>query len=298
MDMPMTADGDSAPTEAITFDSTSRFAQTPKWKLHYNEVGSGHPIILLHGSGPGATGWTNFSPNIAELGRHYRVIALDMPGWGRSDPLDPLATPTVPAAAEAVRDLMDVLGLEKAALVGNSLGGMVALHFAESYNDRLSHLITMGSGIVAVPTMFAPAGLSEGLRILIETYRDPSVANFRRLVQIMVFNASFVTDELLMARSDAALANPKHLENWLKPFAKPGGMPVNGDSLATLSKIATPSLFIHGRDDRVVSMEHSLRLVSVVPNSRLHVFNRCGHWVQIEHAKEFNALVSSFLTLT
>lgn len=292
------ANADIPTSQELSAESTSRFVQLSAHRIHYHEAGTGHPVILIHGSGAGATGWTNFSPNIAELAKNYRVIALDLPGWGKSDPHDPTTTPTVPVSAAAIREMMDKLGLEKAALVGNSLGGMIALKFAEDYNDRMSHMITMGSGIVALPTMFAPAGLSEGLKVLVECYRDPSVANFRRLVEVMVFDPSFATDELCQARSAAALENPEHLTNFLKSWAKGGGMPVSGESIAKLSQIQTPSLFIHGRDDRVVNMEHSLRMVSIVPNSRLHVFNRCGHWAQIEHAREFNTLVHGFLSQT
>lgn len=288
-------DNSAAKTAQLTFDETSRFIDTPKWRLHYNEAGAGHPVILLHGSGAGATGWTNFSPNIAPLSQKFRVIALDVPGWGLSGTNDPTVNPMVPAGAEAVRDLMDALGLRQAALVGNSMGGMIALKFAELYNDRLSHLVTMGSALITIPTIFSPAGMSEGMKVLLQAYRDPTPESFRKLINVMVFDPSFATDDLFEARSKAALANPEHLTNFLKNFAHPGGIPVHGDALAPLSKIKTPSLFIHGRDDRVVSVENSLRLLSIVPNSRLHVFNRCGHWAQIEHAAEFNGLVANFL---
>lgn len=295
------ADINTAPafeTAPHTFEETSRFVDTPRGRLHYNEAGSGHPVILLHGSGAGATGWTNFSPNIGPLAQKFRVIALDVPGWGLSVTNDPTVTPMVASGSLAVLALMDALKIDKAALVGNSMGGMIALRCAETHNERLSHLVTMGSGLITIPTIFAPAGLSEGMKVLLQAYRDPSPENFRSLINVMVYDSSFATEDLFQARSKAAMANPEHLANFLKTFAHPGGIPVNGEPVAALSKIKTPSLFIHGRDDRVVSVEHSLRLLSIVPNSRLHVFNRCGHWAQIEHADEFNGLVANFLANT
>ena len=277
-------------TAQLTEESTSRIVQTKEWKLHYYEAGTGHPIIMLHGTGPGATGWSNFSRNIAGLSGKYRAIALCFPGWGQSDTFDPGAEPRTVANARAVKLLMDELGIEKAALVGNSMGGGATIQFAIDYPERMSHFITMGAGLPGV-NIFQPGGFSEGIRIIRETYQDPSPENFRRLVRVMVYDDSFVTDELCEMRSRAALANRTHLQNWLKP---PAPAPVI-DHAAILSQRNIPALIVHGRDDRVVSPEGSLRLNSVLPNSRLLIFNHCGHWAQIEHADEFNEVVDNFV---
>jgi 2-hydroxy-6-oxonona-2,4-dienedioate hydrolase len=276
----------------ISEQSTGRDVQTKKWKIHYNEAGTGYPVIMLHGTGPGATGWSNFSRNVEALAPKYRMIAMDAPGWGGSDPIDPSTEPRNVAHAEAVKLLMDELGLEKAALVGNSMGGAITLQFAAMYPERLSHLITMGSGFFGSPNIFSPAGPSEGIRIIRETYENPTPENFRRLVSIMVYDSSFVTDELCEMRSRLSLANQTHLTNWLKPAAP---NPHQAEVAAKVAAYKGPALFIHGRDDRVVPMENTLRLVSLVQDSQAHIFNRCGHWAQIEHAAEFNALLDGFL---
>lgn len=296
----MTIDNKSttSPTEA----STSRFLRTRKWQLHYNEFGAGPAVILLHGSGPGATGWSNFSPNIPSLATRHRVIALDLPGWGKSDPLDPMVEHRQRAQAEAVQLLMDELGLERVSLVGNSMGGGVAMQFAVEYPDRIDRCVAMGAGIFPGPgvvNIMTPSGLSDGLQIIIETYRDPSPENFRRLLHVMVYDPSFVTDELLAQRSQAALANREHLRNFLKPFDAGYGYsrpaPDAGELYGRFLQMKTPCLFIHGRDDRVVHMESSMRGVAVIPNSSMHLVNRCGHWTQLEHAALFNRLVAMFL---
>lgn len=277
----------------LTEEGTSRFVQTKSWKLHYNEAGEGHPVILLHGSGAGATGWSNFRPNIGPLSEHFRVIAWDAPGWGRSDsaPSDQYDHP------DAVIELMDELGIEKAALVGNSMGGMISLAVAARYPDRVSHLITMGSGTFPeLPMMFGPGdGPSEGLKVLFEGYRNPTPETMRKLVDIMTFSAEFATDELSQLRSDAALARPDHLENFLKGIAAGRGPVSSAATPAEVCSITAPSLLIHGRDDRVVHFEHSMRLVAMIADSRLVLLNRCGHWAQIEHAAEFNRLVAGFV---
>ena len=122
-------------------------------------------MILLHGSGAGATGWSNFRAQHRAAGRvRSACIALDVPGWGKSDS----ATSDTYDHPAAVVELMDELGIEKAALVGNSMGGMVSLAFAARYPERISHLVTMGPGsFISIPTMFgAGDGPTEGLKIL------------------------------------------------------------------------------------------------------------------------------------
>jgi pimeloyl-ACP methyl ester carboxylesterase len=283
-------------TTDLDEDATSKDVQTKKWRLHYHDAGHGRPLVFLHGSGPGATGWTNFRTNLGPLAERHRVIAVDMPGWGRSD----TATPDDRDHLEALELFLDTLGLERVALIGNSMGGMTALRFTSAHPERVSHLVCMGAPAPGV-NVFAPGGgPSEGLKVLIGAYSDPSPANFKRLVQIMAFDQSFATDELAEQRSAAALGRPDHLENFLAAIAR--GTMV-GASLAAftaldreLPLVPTPTLVVHGRDDRVVHYENGLRLVSMIPNSRLVLLNRCGHWAQIEHAAEFNRLVDQFVT--
>ena len=276
----------------LTESATSRTVQTKSWKMHYNEAGEGHPVLLLHGSGAGASGWSNFRPNLGVLADDFQVLAIDAPGWGGSD----AALPQDYDHPAAVLELMDALSIEKAALVGNSMGGMTAVSFAARYPDRISHLITMGPGaFIPIPTLFGFGdGPTEGLKILIEGYRNPTSETMKKLVEIMTFDSSFASDELAQQRADGANAHPEHLANFLEGMA--GGGPVRtGATPAEAASITTPALLIHGRDDRVVHYEHSLRLVSTIPNSRLVLFNRCGHWAQLEHADEFNRLVRDFI---
>ena len=276
----------------ITQDSISRDIQTKDWKLRYYEAGEGLPVIMLHGSGPGATGWSNFSGNIGALADHFHVYAVDMPGWGESD----AATVDQLDHVDAVIQFMDAVGIEKAAFIGNSMGGQTSLRLATEYPDRISHLITMGPPVGKFPTLFgAGDGPSEGLKVLIKAYQDASPENMQRLVKIMCFDkARFATPELCKARSDAALARPEHLKNYVAGLPHGAPLPKWVD-VTKLRDIKVPSMFIHGRDDRVVSYETSLLLTANVPNSRLVLINQCGHWAMIEHADEFNSLVIQFL---
>lgn len=272
----------------ITQESTSRFVKTKDWNIHYNEAGEGTPIVLLHGSGPGATGWSNFGPNMLDLAQEFRVLAVDMPGWGQSDAVDAAHRDH----AEAAIQFLDALGIEKAAFVGNSMGGVTTLRTAALHPERVSHIVTMGAGSSG-PTLLSPRGLSEGMKALRRAYEDPSPASMRDLVDVMTFDPAFATDELIEQRSQAARNRPDHLKNYNDGISHAG--PPFAETWAALQKSELPALIIHGRDDRVVHFEHGLRISQLIPNSRLVLLNRCGHWAQLEHASEFNRLVRDFV---
>lgn len=275
-------------TRALTDAETSRTVQTADWKIHYNEAGEGDPVILLHGSGPGATGWSNFGPNMAHLAEQYRVLAVDMPGWGRSDAVVAEERDHVKAAVQ----LLDALDIGTAAFVGNSMGGMTALRFAATHPDRISHLVTMGAGSPGVRLFGAGDGPTEGLKVLQQAYREPTAELMKKLVEIMTYDASFATDALAQQRAEGATSRPDHLANFIAGIGAPRFFPTDPE----VASITTPTLLIHGRDDRVVHFENSLKLLALIPDSRLVLLNRCGHWAQVEHAAEFNRLVSTFLS--
>jgi 2-hydroxy-6-oxonona-2,4-dienedioate hydrolase len=274
--------------------TTDRFVETPRYRIHYVDTGSGHPVVLLHGGGPGASGSSNFAPNIGPLAESFRVLAPDMPGWGESD----TSTAGGRDHGDVLIDFLDALGIERAAVMGNSVGGMTAIGTAVAHPDRISHLITMGAPAPA-RLLFAPGGgPTEGMRALTAAYRDPTEETVRRFVEIMCFDPAFATDELVQDRLTAALAHPEHLDGW--NAARTGAGAVSpyfqlGDRIAAIS---APTMVIQGRDDRTVHFENALFLTSRISDSRLVMLNRCGHWAQLEHAAEFNRIVTSFIGVT
>ena len=276
----------------LTEESTSRYVQTKDWRMHYSEAGEGPALILLHGSGPGASGWSNYQQNMPSLSKNFRVLALDMIGWGGSDPVKYDERDN----AEGIIQFIEALGIEKAALVGNSLGAMMALRVAVRRPELVSHVITMGSGSGGVKIFQPNDGPSEGMKVLFETYRNPTGEQMRKLVSIMTYDPEFTEGDLAEKRAAAARAAQVHLDNYNEgqPFG-PGDI---FTSDADLASIKAPLLLIHGRDDRVVGMEHSLKLLSATANSRLVIFNHCGHWAHLEHPEEFNRLVTDFVIHT
>lgn len=273
----------------LTYESTGRMVKTGKLNLHINEAGDTDApvIVMLHGSGPGATGWSNFNQNIGPLSEQYRVVLADMPGWGESDPV----TWQERNHSATLLDLLDELGIEKATLIGNSMGGGTTIRFGYEHPDRVNKLITMGAS-VGQPGLFGPGGLSEGLKILQQGYRDPSFATMKTLVNVMTFDSAFATDELIQGRADMVAGTPQHNKNFIEGIGKRSIVELD---LSKLPTITAPTMLFHGRDDRVVHYENSLRMVALIPNSRLLLINQCGHWLQTEHADEFNRQVLSFL---
>ncbi len=283
-------------TVTHTDSATSKFVNVmeggTELRVHYNDTGAGkETLVMLHGSGPGASGWANFYRNVdAFANAGYRVILVDFPGWGKSDSIV-CAGSRSDLNARVLKGVLDTLGIERAHLVGNSMGGHSAAAFALSYPERVGKLVLMGGG-TGGPSQFVPMP-TEGIKLLQGLYREPTLENLKKMLNVFVYDASTMTDELMQARLDNMLARRDHLENFVKSLAaNPKQFPDYGHRL---NEIKAPALVIWGRDDRFVPMDVGLRLVWGLPNADLHVFGRCGHWAQWEHAERFNQMLLDFL---
>lgn len=281
---------------SLSETETSRFVSVQEGdaalRIHYNDCGSGEQVVvMLHGSGPGATGWANFNRNIAPLvAAGYRVLLIDCPGWGQSDSIVNSGSRS-DLNARIVKGVIDQLGIDRISLLGNSMGGHSAVAFALAWPERVAKLVLMGGGTGGMSIFNAMP--TEGIKLLNGLYREPTLENLKRFNDVFVFDASVLTEELLQARLANMLGRKDHLENFLKSLAaNPRQFPDFGPRLPG---IAAPTLIVWGRQDRVVPFDAGLRLVAGIPNSQLHIFNQCGHWAQWEHADTFNRLVLDFL---
>lgn len=282
--------------EALTYESTSRFAQVrPDLKLHFHEAGVGNDktIVLLHGGGPGASSWSNFARNIPVLAKSFHVIAVDQPGYGQSD--KPTEHPQYFVhSASALNDLLDRLEITgRVDLLGNSLGGGAAVRFALDYPDRAGRLVLMGPGGLSV-NLFAPDP-TEGVKNLGKFSYQPTRENLEAFLRIMVFDQKLITPELVDERF-AAASTPESLA-----AAKAMGKSFSsGDfELGMLwreaYKLRQRVLLIWGREDRVNPLDGALVALKMIPRAQLHVFGGCGHWAQLEKFDEFNRLATDFL---
>lgn len=279
-------------TEAATSQLVRLKVNELDVQVHYNDCGAGEEtVVMLHGSGPGATGWANFHRNVdAFVGAGYRVVLMDCLGWGKSDPIVCTGSRS-DLNAQTLKALLDALGLDKVHIVGNSMGGHSAVAFALANRTRVGKLILMGGG-TGGPSQFVPMP-TEGIKLLQGLYREPTIENLKKMMAVFVFDPSSMTEELFQARLDNMLARKDHLENFVKSLAaNPKQFPDQGPRLG---EITAPTLVIWGRDDRFVPMDVGLRLIWGMPNAELHIFNRCGHWAQWEHADKFNRMVLDFL---
>jgi len=259
--------------------------------LHYNEAGDGPAVIMLHGGGPGASGWSNYYRNIdAFVQAGFRVILLDCPGFNKSDAsVSNIVRPLL--NAHAIKGLMDQLGIEKTHLVGNSLGGATALHFALQYSERLDRQVLMGPAAVG-RSIFQPSP-GEGIKRMMKLYQEPSLENFEAMLDVFVYDQRALTDELRQQRWNAIQAQPQHLKNFVT--CNQLAPTHTWDVSSRLSQIPHKTLVTWGRDDRFVALDTGLRLLHSLPDAQLHIFSHCGHWAQWEHAEAFNRLAIDFL---
>lgn len=280
----------------VTFESTSRFAEVAagdrRMRLHYHEAGEGEPVVLLHGGGPGASSWSNFGRNIAVLSQYFRVIAVDQPGYGHSDKHTEHEQYNRYSAV-ALRALFDHLGIDRAALVGNSLGGGTAVRFALDNPDRAGRLVLMGPGGLSV-NLFAPDP-TEGVKLLGRFTAEPTRDNMERFLRIMVYDQKLITEELIDERF-AIASRPESLaaaRAMGKSFAGPDYE--LGMMWREVYKLRQRVLLIWGREDRVNPLDGALVALKQIPKVQLHVFGQCGHWAQVEKFDEFNRLTIDFL---
>lgn len=264
-------------------------------RLHVHQAGTEHDtaLVLLHGGGPGAAAWSNFSGNIGPLAERFHVIAPDQPGFGRS------GKPTEHGqyfghSAAALRELLDELGVQRAHLVGNSLGGGTAVRFALEHPDRAGRLVLMGPGGLSV-NLFAPDP-TEGVQRLVDFGAAPSREKLSAFLRTMVHDPALITDELVEERY-AAASDPESLaamRSMGASFARPETYE-QGLLWREAHRLRQRVLLLWGREDRVNPLDGALLALKVIPRAQLHVFGGCGHWVQVEKCAEFNRLTRDFL---
>jgi 2-hydroxymuconate-semialdehyde hydrolase len=259
--------------------------RTGDFTTNYHDVGWGYPVVFLHGSGPGVSAWANWNKLFPLLKEKYRILAPDMAGFGFTERVEG-AVYNMNNWVQQTIDLFDALKIEKAHLVGNSFGGALALSMAIKYPDRVNKLVLMGSMGISFPITY---GLD---RVWGYT---PSPANMEELLELFTYDHSFATKELIRTRYESSM-QPGFQESFSSMFPAPRQQGVEGmaGNANYIRGIQHETLIVHGREDRVIPLENSYRLLQMIDNAQLHVFGKCGHWTQIEHTEEFADLLLNF----
>ncbi|MEG3178760.1 alpha/beta hydrolase [Sphingomonas sp. RB3P16] len=254
---------------------------------NYHAAGAGRAVVLLHGSGPGVSAWTNWKRVIPELAQDFHVIAPDMAGFGYTE-RNPDLHLDIKLWVKHLLGFLDALGLERISLVGNSFGGSLALAAAARFPDRFERLVLMGT---PCDQFTMTPGLRAGWDYV------PSREAMRATMAHFPCDPSFITAELVEDRYQASLI-PGAQEGLRKLLVEPrpeGDTPLSGMPEHVVAKIIQPTLVLHGREDKVISVEMGLRLARAIPNAELHMFGQCGHWVQAERFDAFVALARRHL---
>ncbi|MHB0806613.1 alpha/beta fold hydrolase [Stutzerimonas nitrititolerans] len=255
---------------------------------NYHDAGQGSatPLLLLHGSGPGVTAWANWRLNIPLLAEGRRVVAPDMVGFGYTERPEGIRYNLDTWVKHAI-DFLDALGIEQADVVGNSYGGALALAMAIRHPQRVRRLVLMGAAGVDFE-------LTQGLDDV--WGYAPSVEGMRHLMDSFAYNKALISDELAELRYRASI-RPGYQEAFAQMFPAPRQRWVDAlaSAEADIRALDKETLIIHGREDRIVPPVTSQTLFELIERAQLHMFGRCGHWTQIEHAARFNKLVTDFL---
>jgi pimeloyl-ACP methyl ester carboxylesterase len=252
----------------------------------------GTTVILVHGIGDAVETWDS---NINVLAEHHRIYALDMVGFGRSD--KPLVQPSLPFGAQFVSDFMETQHIERASLVGNSMGGAISLQFALQFPDKLEKLIledsaALGTGIATFFRVFS-------IPVVGELVFRPSRRGTAWLLKQLVYDPALITDEIVELYYQLATL-PRAQKSFLSTLRV--GVNILGQRprfvssiVDNLGKITCPTLIIWGKQDRIIPVEHARVAKSGIPNAELQILDSCGHDPHFEHPDEYNRLLLEFL---
>ncbi len=249
-----------------------------------SEAAEAPAVVFLHGSGPGASGASNFRLNIdAFVEAGYRVLLPDLIGYGVSSKPTGIDY-TLQLFTDTVYEALKTAGVDSAALVGNSLGGGVAMQMALDHPGFASRLVMMAPGCVEeLAVYFAMPGIAKMVGDF--TSADFTEDDQRRLVSNLVYDPSVITDTLVAERYAVARTQPKDV---LARMRAPNLAP-------RLGELTMPILGFWGLQDDFCPASGAQHFLDACPDARFMTFNKVGHWVQVERAAEFNRYAIGFL---
>lgn len=274
---------------------------TGRYGTFLNRAGEGNEeaILFLHGSGPGVVSWSNWQFALPALGEKYDCLSPDLTGFGRSQHPEGGEYPEdmvgwMDLWVEQNVNLLDELGIERAHLVGNSMGGAVALHLVDRHPERFGRLAMMGP-------IGPPHRISDQIDEIWGFYDDPTPEHMKTIINYFAYDPEATVggdlDKIAAMRAEAA-NTPEVRRSFEAMFPPPRQRHIDGVGLPeeSYAKMERPALLIHGRDDGIVPLETSLYLLERLPQVQLHVFGQCSHWTMIEYKDAFNELLLDFFS--
>ncbi len=277
--------------EAVRNQGYGEYVTVSGIRIRYLVRGSGPPVLMIHGFGGFLETWAF---NIPPLSRRYRVYAVDLPGHGLSD--KPKSGYTTAFAIEHAEAIMETLGIERAILVGHSLGGAVSINIALSLPGRVSRLVLVDSAGLSprLPWLYRLSALPGLGNILMSLAVGPALERSNRR---LFYDAPVLPQDMLdvlMTNSYQTRAKKTLLEIVRQNVGFRGPRPETV-LLEKLPRLEIPTLFVHGAQDGIFPLKHVREAFSLVPNSEVKIFDQCGHCPHIEKVVEFNEAVMSFL---
>jgi 4,5:9,10-diseco-3-hydroxy-5,9,17-trioxoandrosta-1(10),2-diene-4-oate hydrolase len=256
------------------------------YDIHLAETGSGPAVVFIHGSGPGASGASNFRQNVdAFVNAGYRVILPDMIGYGASSKPEGIDYP-LQLFTDTLYEALRLHGIEYAHLIGNSLGGGVAIQMTLDHPEFTGKLVLMAPGAVAEQASYFTM---PGIAKMVSGFGGPdfNIDEQRRLIGNLLHPdyADKIPEELVAERFAVARTQPKDVLARMKT-------PNLGLRLHELDK---PIFVMWGLNDEFCPESHARLFLNACQNVRCLTFARTGHWVQVERAAEFNRYAIDFL---
>jgi len=284
----------------IAVRTDDRFVKVDGRNIRYLEEGGGVPAILVHGSSLGSSADV-FRRNLKALGAQgIRAIALDLPGFGKSDVADGMSGAE---RKNLVLRFMDALGLERAALIGHSSAGNSVVALALAHPARISHVMILGTGSLLPPLETAAGAVGargEAAQARLEermVRQEPTLDDTRALLEANLFHHELITPEELQLRHQNSIG--RCFEQFVKRHAeqREGGKNKEGVPLwQRLTELKMPLLLIYGREDRARAAERAALLKQRYPELNLHYAEGCKHLVPWDAADLFHRLAVPFLT--
>ena len=251
----------------------------------YSDIDQVGTVIFIHGSGPGASGWSNFKKNVNALSETgYRVIVIDIPGYGQtSKPTD--AIYNLDFFTHYLDEFLVQKNITQAILIGNSLGGAIAIGYALDHPDKVSHLILMATGGVEEREIYFA---TEGIQAMVKyPMGSPEFTKevLGELLKLLVFDPKHVTQELIDERWQILQTqNAQVLASMQIP-----------NLTDRLQELSIPILGFWGYEDKFCPISGAHTIISHCNDARMNMLSQCGHWVMIEHSEYFNNQCIQFL---